>query len=148
MAKFFAAEAAMRVTSLAICIHGSYGVCTDFPVEKLFRDARTITFPDGTIEIQKLIVGRNDRATLAAGVHEVVAQLREYSAYFEQERYRKFVRDRYGLRVYRPRLIALVGRDMWQMTSEEVRRAMTAYENLEVLTFDNLIEHCKTRILV
>ncbi len=58
MAKFFAAEAAMRVTSLAISIHGSYGVCTDYPVEKLFRDARTMTFPDGTIEIQKLIVGR------------------------------------------------------------------------------------------
>jgi hypothetical protein len=97
---------------------------------------------------QKLIIGRNDRATLAAGVHEVVAQLREYSAYFEQEKYRKFVREKFGLKVYRPRLVALVGRDMWQMASEEVRRAMTAYDNLEVMTFDAFIEHCKSRILV
>ena len=72
-------------------------------------------FDDGWCDIldlklprQKIMVGRRDRRTLASGIHEVVAQLREYAAYFEQEKYQKYVADKYGLRVYRPRLIALV----------------------------------------
>lgn len=97
---------------------------------------------------QSLIVGRNDRATLAAGIHEVAAQLREYAAFFEQDRYRKWVREKYGLRVYRPRLIAVVGRDMKRMAEEEVRRAMTAYEDLQIMTFDQLVTHAKSRLLI
>ena len=62
---------------------------------------------------------------LAAGLHEVAAQLREYAAYFEQSKYQKFVEEKYGLRVYKPRLIAIVGRDMKQMTDDQFRRAMT-----------------------
>jgi len=97
---------------------------------------------------QKLTVGRRDRATLAAAIHEVAAQLREYAAYFEDPKHRKFVRQKYGLNVYRPRLIAVVGRDMKQMTDPEIRRVMTSYEGLEFLTFDQLIKHAKTRMLI
>jgi len=97
---------------------------------------------------QKILVGRKDRATLAAGIHKVAAQLREYSAYFEQDKYRRFVRQKYGLRVHRPRLIALVGRDLVQMDSTEVRRAMTAYDGLDVMTFDKLIRHARSRMLI
>ncbi|MBU2548843.1 MAG: acyl-CoA dehydrogenase family protein [Proteobacteria bacterium] len=58
MAKFFATEAAVKVTSMAIQIHGAYGLSTEYPVERLFRGARMMTIPDGTTEIQKLIVAR------------------------------------------------------------------------------------------
>jgi alkylation response protein AidB-like acyl-CoA dehydrogenase len=58
MAKYFATEAAVRVTSKAIQIHGAYGLSEEFPVERYFRDARMYTVPDGTTEIQKLIIGR------------------------------------------------------------------------------------------
>jgi alkylation response protein AidB-like acyl-CoA dehydrogenase len=58
IAKAFATEAAVRVTSKAIQIHGAYGLSQEFPVERYFRDARCYTIPDGTTEIQKLIVGR------------------------------------------------------------------------------------------
>jgi alkylation response protein AidB-like acyl-CoA dehydrogenase len=58
MAKYYACEAGLRVTNLAVEIHGSFGITTEFPVEKYYRDARVLAFPDGTIEIQKLIVGR------------------------------------------------------------------------------------------
>ena len=134
-----------------------------YPQLVLQRDDNTKLVPDFILEPfdgawcdildvklprQKLIVGRKDRAALAAGIHEVAAQLREYAAYFEQDKYRKFVMQKYGLKVYRPRLIALVGRDLWQMTSEEVRRAMTSYEGLEIVTFDALLEHSKNRILI
>jgi acyl-CoA dehydrogenase len=58
IAKAYATEAAVRVTSKAIQIHGAYGLSEEYPVERYFRDARCYTIPDGTTEIQKLIVGR------------------------------------------------------------------------------------------
>ena len=58
MAKYFSCEAALRVTNLAVEVHGAFGITRAFPVEKYFRDARVLAFPDGTIGIQKLIVGR------------------------------------------------------------------------------------------
>jgi alkylation response protein AidB-like acyl-CoA dehydrogenase len=58
MAKAYATEAAVRIASKSIQIHGSYGLAEEFPVERYFRDARVYTIPDGTTEIQKLVVGR------------------------------------------------------------------------------------------
>ena len=58
IAKFYATEAAVKVTSRAIQIHGAYGLSKEYPVERLFRAARIMTIPDGTTQIQKLIVGR------------------------------------------------------------------------------------------
>jgi alkylation response protein AidB-like acyl-CoA dehydrogenase len=43
---------------MALQIHGAYGLSNEFPVERYFRDARTLTIPDGTSENQKLIVAR------------------------------------------------------------------------------------------
>lgn len=97
---------------------------------------------------ERVIVGTRDRAALAAGIHEVAAQLREYAAYFEQDRYRKLVKDRYGLSVYRPRLIALVGRHVAPHDQLQVRRAMTQYEQMRMLTFDELVSHAQNRMLI
>jgi hypothetical protein len=97
---------------------------------------------------QSLIVGTKDRATLAAGIHEVVAQLREYAAFFEQDKHRTFVREKYGLQIYKPRLIAVVGRDIRQMTDPQIRRAMTAYSDVRIMTFDQLVRHAQTRMLL
>ena len=58
IAKLYATEAAVRVTSKAIQVHGAYGVSDRYPVERLFRDARMLTFPDGTSEVHRLLVGR------------------------------------------------------------------------------------------
>ena len=58
LAKAYATEAAIRVTSKAIQIHGAMGLSEDYPVERYFRDARMLTIPDGATEIHKLIVGR------------------------------------------------------------------------------------------
>jgi len=58
MAKYYSCEAALRVTNLAVQAHGAFGITKEFPVEKYFRDERVLAFPDGAIEIQKLIVGR------------------------------------------------------------------------------------------
>lgn len=58
MAKWYATEAAVRIASEAMQIHGAYGFSKEFPVERYFRDARMMTVPDGATEIQKLIIGR------------------------------------------------------------------------------------------
>ncbi|MBI5949423.1 MAG: acyl-CoA/acyl-ACP dehydrogenase [Chloroflexi bacterium] len=57
-AKAFATEMAVRVASKAIEIHGALGLMEGYPIERYFRDARSLTIPDGTTEIQKLIIGR------------------------------------------------------------------------------------------
>jgi alkylation response protein AidB-like acyl-CoA dehydrogenase len=58
IAKYFATEAAVQVTGMAIQVHGAYGLSEEYPVERLYRDARCYTIPDGTTEIHKLIIGR------------------------------------------------------------------------------------------
>jgi alkylation response protein AidB-like acyl-CoA dehydrogenase len=58
-AKLFATEAAFKVASHALQVHGGYGYAKEFPVERYFRDARGATIPEGTSEIQKLIIGRD-----------------------------------------------------------------------------------------
>jgi alkylation response protein AidB-like acyl-CoA dehydrogenase len=57
-AKAYATEAAVRATSLGIQVHGAMGLTKDVLAEKLFRDARMLTIPDGTTEIHKLVIGR------------------------------------------------------------------------------------------
>jgi butyryl-CoA dehydrogenase len=58
MAKLYASEAAERVCSDAIQVHGGYGFLSDFPVEKFYRDARVFRLYEGTSEVQKLVIGR------------------------------------------------------------------------------------------
>ncbi|HEY7370236.1 MAG TPA: acyl-CoA dehydrogenase family protein [Thermoanaerobaculia bacterium] len=57
-AKLFAAEAAQRVTTKALQIHGGYGYTKEYPVERNFRDARITEIYEGTSEIHRLILAR------------------------------------------------------------------------------------------
>jgi acyl-CoA dehydrogenase len=59
MAKWFTTEAAQRVTSKAIQVHGAFGISREFPLERHFRNARLLTLPDGTSQINQLIIGRS-----------------------------------------------------------------------------------------
>jgi alkylation response protein AidB-like acyl-CoA dehydrogenase len=58
MAKLFASEAAERVCSDAIQIHGGYGYVNDFPVERIYRDVRVCQIYEGTSDIQRILIGR------------------------------------------------------------------------------------------
>ncbi len=58
IAKYYAAEVAVRSAQKAIKIHGGYGYSNDYPVERYLRDATGLQLYEGTAEIQKLIVGR------------------------------------------------------------------------------------------
>jgi len=59
MAKCFATDVAMRVTTEAIQIFGGYGYMKDYPVEKLMRDAKLLQIYEGTNEIQRLVIAHD-----------------------------------------------------------------------------------------
>ncbi|MEO8356911.1 MAG: acyl-CoA dehydrogenase family protein [Chloroflexota bacterium] len=63
MAKMFATEMAERVCRNAIQIHGGYGYSSEYPVERIYRDARLMTIGEGTSEIQRLVIARHVLAT-------------------------------------------------------------------------------------
>ena len=58
MAKLFATEMAERVTRNAIQIHGGYGYSREYPVERMYRDARLMTIGEGTSEMQRMVIAR------------------------------------------------------------------------------------------
>lgn len=58
LAKLYAAEAAHEVAKMAIAVHGGIGYSTEYPLERIFRDTAGGVIPEGTAEIQTLIVGR------------------------------------------------------------------------------------------
>lgn len=59
MAKYYASEVAVRVSTEAVQIFGGYGYTKDFPVEKYYRDSKLCTIGEGTSEIQKLVISRD-----------------------------------------------------------------------------------------
>jgi hypothetical protein len=58
MAKVFASETAMKAATKAVQIHGGAGYVTDFPVERIFRDAKLTEIGEGTSEIQRIVIAR------------------------------------------------------------------------------------------
>ena len=65
MAKLFASEAAMRNTTRAVQVHGGYGYTTEYPVERMMRDAKICEIGEGTSEIQRLVISRQIAKELA-----------------------------------------------------------------------------------
>jgi len=58
MAKLFASEACMRAAKEGVQIHGGYGYINEYPVERLFRDAKITEIYEGTSEIQRLVIAK------------------------------------------------------------------------------------------
>ena len=58
MAKLFCSELAMRATTKAVQIFGGYGYTTDYPVERMMRDAKVCEIGEGTSEIQRIVIAR------------------------------------------------------------------------------------------
>ena len=56
MAKLFTSEMVGRVTDHAVQIHGGYGYCQEYGVERLFREAKLFEIVEGTSEIQRLVI--------------------------------------------------------------------------------------------
>ena len=59
MANCFATDPAMKVTTDAIQVLGGYGYMRDYPVERMFRDAKLLQIVEGTNQIQRVVIARN-----------------------------------------------------------------------------------------
>lgn len=59
MAKLFASETAMEVTTMAVQLHGGYGYTRDYPVERMMRDAKITEIYEGTSQVQKMVISAN-----------------------------------------------------------------------------------------
>ncbi len=72
MAKLFCSDVAMQVTTDAVQVLGGYGYISEFPVERMMRDAKITQIYEGTNQIQRIVIAREmlkeDRASLLAGV--------------------------------------------------------------------------------
>jgi alkylation response protein AidB-like acyl-CoA dehydrogenase len=58
MAKLFATDAAMRVTTDAVQVLGGYGYVEDFPAERYMREAKALQIVEGTNQIQRVVISR------------------------------------------------------------------------------------------
>jgi alkylation response protein AidB-like acyl-CoA dehydrogenase len=59
MAKLFASDVAMRVTTDAVQAHGGYGYMAEYPVERYMREAKALQIVEGTNQVQRMIIGRD-----------------------------------------------------------------------------------------
>jgi acyl-CoA dehydrogenase len=66
MAKAFAGDTAVNVTTEAVQILGGYGYMRDYPVEKWMRDAKIMQIYEGTAQIQRLVIARQLRKSMGA----------------------------------------------------------------------------------
>lgn len=98
------------------------------------------------IDIKLPQAGGQDRMRFTHDVADLCAQLREYSAYFEDPRCRERVKQRYGIESYRPRLIGIIGNKP-QVDPLQARR-LHSEVNCEILTFDSLFNlACKSLLI-
>jgi thioredoxin len=92
-----------------------------------------------------LFVDKKNRPRFSAAVFEAVAQLREYQEYFETEEHRKFVESQYGLKLFRPRLILVIGR-RGALSPVQFKKAQSDFPTVTIQTYDDLLEKFKRRI--
>jgi alkylation response protein AidB-like acyl-CoA dehydrogenase len=59
MAKLFASDTAMRVTTDAVQVHGGYGYMREYPVERYMREAKAFQIVEGTNQVQRMVIGRH-----------------------------------------------------------------------------------------
>jgi alkylation response protein AidB-like acyl-CoA dehydrogenase len=59
MAKCFASDVAMKVTTDAVQILGGYGIMKDYPVQRMMRDAKAVQIFDGTNQVQRMVIGKS-----------------------------------------------------------------------------------------
>jgi hypothetical protein len=110
--------------------HGTDALC----------DLLELKLPDA-----KLVVGRSDRRRLSSAVYEACAQLREYRSYFDDKSHREAVQEVYGLRLFLPRMIVLIGKRS-DYPATDLRRAEADIPQLTLVTYDDLIERARSRI--
>ena len=80
MAKVFASEVAMKAATKSLQIHGGAGYITEFPIERIFRDAKLTEIGEGTSEVQRMVIAREILGFGSRGASTAPSELREQCA--------------------------------------------------------------------
>ncbi len=96
---------------------------------------------------EKLIVGGKNRRGLSAAVSSAIYQLREYRDYFDNPRYREEFYARHGLQGWKPRIAVIIGRNPNEEEMTDFIRAKRTLFDADVLTYDDIIERARRRLL-
>lgn len=91
----------------------------------------------------RVVAGQGARHTMAAAVHEAIAHLREYAAYFDAKDHRSLVSKRDGVDVFRPRLAVIIGMDYGGLGKKDIIRLKSVYPGVEVLTYREVLDRLK-----
>ncbi|GBE38682.1 hypothetical protein BMS3Bbin08_01290 [bacterium BMS3Bbin08] len=104
--------------------------------------------PDGYADIVEFklpnlknspMVGRNNRETLSAEMSSYISQTRVYSTYFDDLNNRRWFEEKYGFKVNKPRRYLVIGRRS-DFDSDEWREIKADYNNLEIMSYDDLVD--------
>lgn len=87
----------------------------------------------------RAVVGKNNRETFSAEINSYISQTRKYKIYFEDPKNRNWVLEKYGIKVHNPKRILVMGR-RWDFSSDDWREIISDYRDIEIMTFDELVD--------
>lgn len=121
-----------------------YSLIPDFILEPVAQNA-VCDLLELKLPSAPVFVLQKNRPRFSAAVLEACAQLREYSRFFDEEKNRKAIRDKYGLITFRPKMFVIIGR-RGTVSPIDVRKIEGDLPNLQLRTYDELLNRVKTRI--
>lgn len=110
----------------------------DFMIEKPHGYSDIIEFKLPDLK-SAIVVGKTNRETFSAEINSYISQTRSYRTYFEDPNNRKWAEDNHGITVQYPKRILVVGRRA-DFKTNEWREIINDYRDIEIMTFDDLID--------
>jgi hypothetical protein len=116
----------------------------DFLVESPNGFADIVEFKLPTIKSAS-IVGQDNRETFSAEIHSYVAQTRVYSEYFQDPRNRRYVEEKYGLKVMYPKRWLVIGR-RWMFSTDEWKAIEHEFNDFSIKTYDDIVDGVRIQL--
>jgi len=96
----------------------------------------------------KIVSHKSNRIRFSSAVEEARAQLLEYKDWFEDKHNRQKLKERLGMEIFRPRLGVVIGSNQDFRDELEKQKLVSRYSDLEVLTYDDVVNQSKSRLLL
>lgn len=110
----------------------------DFFIEKPNGYSDIVEFKLPNLK-SKSVVGKSNRETFSAEINSYISQTRTYKEYFEDPNNRTWIKDEHNILVRYPRRTLVIGR-RWDFSNEEWKKIIDDYHNIEIITYDDLID--------
>jgi hypothetical protein len=93
----------------------------------------------------KIVLRKNNRNRFSAGITEAKAQLLEYHDWFENPNYRKLLKDKLGINIYRPQLAVIIGRSTEFTDALDRSKLISRDKDIKIVTYDDILIAAKRR---